>query len=135
MNIHPSKKIDVNGELVDIDVEIIPLIKLMNDMPGVFTTFCCQGNKSIKRPYIHPYVAFCCKSKKSIHLIQKAVDKTKFTYLINWVSTNDDYVPKNCLKSQCYSLEFDDQKCKNKFYKNLKFIVGAGKPPSPCGRV
>jgi len=43
-NGHPSEFININGEQVEIDKELIPLIKELNKV-GLITTQCCQGGK------------------------------------------------------------------------------------------
>lgn len=44
-NGHPSKFIEINGKSVEIDEELIPLIKELNKV-GLVTTQCCQGGKN-----------------------------------------------------------------------------------------
>jgi len=44
-NGHPSDFIKINGKLVEIDKELIPLIKELNKV-GLTTTQCCQGGKN-----------------------------------------------------------------------------------------
>lgn len=55
---HPTKTLNVHGQDVEIDVDMIPVIQWLNAIPGVFTTFCCQGdadednNGKHKKPYV-----------------------------------------------------------------------------------
>lgn len=43
-NDHPSKFIKINGKQVEIDQDLIPLIRELNKV-GLTTTQCCQGGK------------------------------------------------------------------------------------------
>ena len=43
-NHHPTKLIEIDGERVEIDEELIPLIIQLNKV-GLKTTQCCQGGK------------------------------------------------------------------------------------------
>lgn len=44
-NGHPSEWIEINGNMVEIDKELIPLIIELNKV-GLHTTQCCQGGKN-----------------------------------------------------------------------------------------
>lgn len=55
---HPTQLLNVNGEDVEIDTDMVPIVKWLNNLPGVFTTYCCQGdvdeenNGKHKQPYV-----------------------------------------------------------------------------------
>lgn len=57
---HPTQTLNVHGENVEIDVDMVPVIKWLNNIPGVFTTFCCQGDVDENNDGKHkkPYVLF-----------------------------------------------------------------------------
>lgn len=55
MNEHPFKPILLDGEdnpvVIDIDIELVRIIKLLNNHMKLFTGFCCQGGE-IKPGYL-----------------------------------------------------------------------------------
>jgi hypothetical protein len=48
---HTTQKVNVHGEIVDVDVGMVPIVNWINDLGGR-TLFCCQGNPQ------PPYVLF-----------------------------------------------------------------------------
>jgi hypothetical protein len=40
---HKQKRVKIGGEMVLVDVAILPLITWMNNRPGIETKFCCAG--------------------------------------------------------------------------------------------
>jgi hypothetical protein len=61
---HETRKILINKEECDIDLDIIPLVELLNSFAGVTTTFSCQGDTKYNSDgsMFMPYVAFQAKS-------------------------------------------------------------------------
>ena len=51
-NYHPSEFVDINGRRIEIDSNLVSLIKALNKA-GLKTTECCQGGPHHSSPTIH----------------------------------------------------------------------------------
>lgn len=49
-HIHETESVMIHGQLANIDREIVGLIQMVNTIPGVRTTACCQGSNERKNP-------------------------------------------------------------------------------------
>jgi hypothetical protein len=65
---HKTKTLTINGEQAEIDVEIVPLIELLNSIPGIATFMCCQGWPEDEEP---AYVMFLdgCNERRVLQLL------------------------------------------------------------------
>jgi len=76
-NRHPSEFIEINGDYVEIDKELIPLIKELNKI-GLKTQSCCQGSKT-------EYASISFELGKSLMLWEvKALPDNLITLTIRW---------------------------------------------------
>lgn len=83
------KTITMPLKTIDVDVEIVPVVKWLNDMRQVFTLWSCQGNepkpvdmvwivdgvesRSTESAGSSAYVMFLCRDNHSIKTIKKAI--------------------------------------------------------------
>jgi hypothetical protein len=51
MNKHPTILVDVRGHLVPVDVGIASVVRWLNELPGIETTYSCQGGGE-EWPYV-----------------------------------------------------------------------------------
>lgn len=70
---HPTQNITVQGENVDIDIDMIPIILWLNNLPSTFTTFCCQGDIDSNNDGKHkqPYVFWLCNTPTVVEYVLK----------------------------------------------------------------
>ena len=92
---HRVELIDVHGETVEIDVNMVPVIKWLNSLPSVRTRFCCEGEEGKNEP--NPYIIFIGNLeslKKILQSLQKQVEGTyrRFAKIeVEWRTTHFEY--------------------------------------------
>ena len=70
MQQHPTVKIEIDSKLVDIDVDIVPVVQWFNRFPGVKTRWSCQGGLPVAWLLAEePYVVFFCNNLESLQKI------------------------------------------------------------------
>ena len=69
---HPTQPVNIRGRLIDIDLDMIPVVEWLNSIHGVRTLYCCQGDIR-KAPFTDgghpPYILLRCWSLDSIGTI------------------------------------------------------------------
>jgi hypothetical protein len=50
---HPATQIDINGSLVEVDLEIVEFVRWLNALPGVSTYTSCQGGGCSVDAFVH----------------------------------------------------------------------------------
>jgi hypothetical protein len=63
---HKTESILVRGEMVEVDVGMLPVVRWINSFKSAFTQFCCEGSKEHE-----PYVLFYCEDKGELMQVLK----------------------------------------------------------------
>lgn len=119
-HIHHKKLIVINGKKVDVDEQIIPLVKFTNRFPGVKTRFSCQGDKKIKGDRYLPYIGFRCNDLKSLRNIKMLLKDFSLSYKINYVTLDCQTDFKKGKEFISYSYSFPSYKVMKKFITYTK---------------
>lgn len=72
---HEKTLLEIHGKKVEIDIEIVPIVKWLNNLSGVETQYCCQGEIVPKNNWHRPHVIFNCSDPKTIEMIARLSDK------------------------------------------------------------
>ena len=101
---------DISLYNAEIDVEIIDLITTLNKLWGVKTTFCCQGDKSIKqhKRKNSPYFGLFCSCIDSLNLIKEVCYITSLETQSN-VEINTKTTYSQGIISTVYYIYFDNK--------------------------
>lgn len=67
---HPTRALAL--KLIEVDEEIVPLVRWINDFMDTFTLWSCQGDSDEEQAQ-GPYVMFMCRDSESISKIKVAV--------------------------------------------------------------
>lgn len=87
--LHKTQAISIGKKKIHIDIEIVPIIKWLNNFKGITTIASCQGEscyKNTKNGYIYSnkinktfikyhtcYVLFCIKNIKCLNIVKQAI--------------------------------------------------------------
>lgn len=77
---HPTREMSIKGEVVEIDVDMMPVVEWLNNLENTFTKFCCQGgvfNPEKNPAHDQPYVCWHCSNQATISQIIKIFDDFK----------------------------------------------------------
>lgn len=123
---HATEKIDCHGQLINVDLMMIPVVNWLNNLPGVKVFAGCQGDGSSMPCFKKPYVAFFCSRLSSIKTIAEAIEAGRVTERDDGSSFR--YVYATC-KAYCHErlyflLEFHDQDWLLEFCKEKLEIKG-----------
>ena len=103
---------------VEVDAEMVPLVKWLNGFESVFTLFCCQGElRKGKRecPLVdRPYVSFLCLN--AAELVQVLLGFN------SWPKVEVEWNPYK--GSLAYAAVYPDQ---NALLENIQFLRGTGR--------
>jgi len=114
---HKTRKILINKEECDIDLDIIPLIELLNSFSGVNTTFSCQGDIEYNIYKMLPYVAFQAKSD---HFIVQVCQKVCQIIGKNRITFNEEILIDEHGSSKHFIIRPETVEIRDLFYENLK---------------
>ena len=96
---HKTNKICM--KFVDVDINIIPLVKWLNTFEYVFTKYSCQGNKD-KQPYV---LFYCGENRDIVYILDKTEKYSKMS-----INSYRGYLR--------YVLRFNSCESLSDFYKN-----------------
>lgn len=116
---HETCKMQINGELADIDKGIVPLIEKLNSIKGVTTLHCCQGeyatNKNTLHPGGKPYVHFTCETLDNLQEVLSLFSVApRFSGMQVTVGT---FYPDGVLS---FSYTFDNRQRLDKIMKHIE---------------
>lgn len=119
--IHKTKKINVCGQMVDVDVKIIPLVEWFNSNKGISTTYCCQGSKDGND---HPYVGWNGGNAfyKKMQATLKAFSRERG--VINLILDKMVNIA-NGAETTCYAIYFPDTEAMLSFTRYVKIAYSS----------
>lgn len=71
---HPTVPLDINGEVCQIDVGIVPVVTWLNALPGIRTEYSCQGDEKHQ-----PYVMFFADDPWCLEPVTAALKRFYFS--------------------------------------------------------
>lgn len=70
---HATKQMCIDGEECSIDIQIIPAVLWLNELPGVKTFASCEGDGG--GAHERPYIAFTCSELSSLEKIAESIEE------------------------------------------------------------